>query len=1089
MSNYIQGVVDYIPQIQPYKPNLNFYQQVLDTKHAQYKEGYSKLSSLYGNLLDSPMLRTENIELRNKFFNDIGTEISKISGMDLSLSQNVDAAYKVFQPLIDNNYILKDMAYTKKAYKELEKAEDFRNCIDEKKCGGKYWEGGVRAIQYQMMDFQKSTAEESMKHEAPRFTPYVNVGEKAMKFAKDMGFNVSSVSWSPDGRYQITTKNGVQMIPSLTNAFLATFQNDQPALDYYQTSAFLQRKDYIAQNAGQYGSELEAERVYLNEMANQLFKKDSIAYAAAQEEAQSAALTKRVIGSIAKDAGLDPNDPTDKKLLATAQQSTVDELIALAASDHYKENVNHTDPATLVGSDMMNERLRVDFAVSRNMFGNDLYNAAAAYATLTGEQEVKADPYSIAGFEHSLAVSRIGLEYQYKWDFEKKKAGLDILTQQMKEKNQNNPYGQSGLNEYNSWTPGALGGANSGVIENILEDDNKVFVESGSGVTTAVATKAQAINLKLNNILSLENGAVVGNGVIVTDDLKQKVKAYQAQLFGQSKTTTTNVTEEKSGFLGSALGGSALATGVIGAGSALSGGLLGAGLAAAFSSDPKTTQKTETKGGYLREDGSLIEFGSNLEFTDGKSKNNWFYLNQRLDAAYNGDALFKKIVGDDPGIRQASANANQAYNIYKASETQLKNNTNVVQKAVASSGSLTTVASGAAAPYYAKQQLENNFVKNGVVVPKEEFVANYIKNHPNEVQVDLSTMDPNRSKAGQYMSMLGDMLSEYTPFAGNGSRLSQDEIASNAEKVYDEYAKTFSETYNQAKTATVPIKGYSSLRFGHVVGQDGGAGVQANPISIKVDSAFPGDAGATDYVSFMNNLENVLANPEAASGVTILNTNGANITSKFFEDAKADTSGAGIATLRQLVNDIKSGKKVTDDGRAMFTMTVHPLIANDPNKVGFTIGVNNKFMIDNSGTKNKAGLTTGLSDNNITVVMNKDLVSPDNNAYQQTQRTMADVLMDAYGQLNIDEYADFGGTAKIVPNKSGRGYIVSTGLKYYDAEGKLQTYNSVNLSHPEATPGMIANTIYQTFQQTWEQNKNANDTLRQFNPDLIRNIE
>ena len=218
MSQYIQGVVDYIPMIQPFQPDFNLFQNVLQLKDSQYKAGYNKLSALYGTLLNSPMLREENVELRNTFFTDISAQIQKISSLDLSKTQNVDAAYKVFQPLIDNDYIVKDMAYTKQAYNQLKQADNFRNCTNEKECGGKYWEGGVRAIQYQMKDFSKATAEESLGFSAPRYTPAVNVAEKAMKFAKDMGFNMQSVTWTKDGRYQVTTKNGTQMIPSLTKS-------------------------------------------------------------------------------------------------------------------------------------------------------------------------------------------------------------------------------------------------------------------------------------------------------------------------------------------------------------------------------------------------------------------------------------------------------------------------------------------------------------------------------------------------------------------------------------------------------------------------------------------------------------------------------------------------------------------------------------------------------------------------------------------------------------------------------------------------------------------------------------------------------
>ena len=174
MSQYIQGVVDYIPMIQPFQPDFNLFTKVLETKDAQYKAGYDKLSSLYGTLLNSPMSREDNIELRNKFFNDISAQIQKISSLDLSKSQNVDAAYKVFQPLIDNDYILKDMSYTKTAYDEMQRGESLRNCTDPKKCPGQYWDGGARLIQYNVENFKKARREDTLRMQNPRFVPKVN---------------------------------------------------------------------------------------------------------------------------------------------------------------------------------------------------------------------------------------------------------------------------------------------------------------------------------------------------------------------------------------------------------------------------------------------------------------------------------------------------------------------------------------------------------------------------------------------------------------------------------------------------------------------------------------------------------------------------------------------------------------------------------------------------------------------------------------------------------------------------------------------------------------------------------------------------
>ena len=95
MATYIQGVTDYIPQIQPFKPDLNFYQGVLETKQAQYQAGYDKISNMYGTLLNSELSRGDNIERRDEFFNKIQSNIQKISSLDLSRSENVNAASNI----------------------------------------------------------------------------------------------------------------------------------------------------------------------------------------------------------------------------------------------------------------------------------------------------------------------------------------------------------------------------------------------------------------------------------------------------------------------------------------------------------------------------------------------------------------------------------------------------------------------------------------------------------------------------------------------------------------------------------------------------------------------------------------------------------------------------------------------------------------------------------------------------------------------------------------------------------------------------------------------------------------------------------
>jgi hypothetical protein len=264
MSTYLQGVTDYIPEIQPFQPNLNFYKGVLDTKQAQYQAGYDRISKIYGQLLNSPLTRDINIERREDFFNNINNEIQKLSGVDLSLRQNQDAAYQVFQPLINDQNILKDMAWTKVLRDEYQKSESFKNCTNEEKCGGKWWEGGVQALNFMRMDFANASDEEAMQMGNAYYTPYVNVTDKAFKMAKDMGFNVQSVTWSSDGKYIITTKGGQDLVAPLNDYFNSVLGQDPNIQGYYKTLAYLDRKNFSYTNVEKYGSESAAEKFYLN---------------------------------------------------------------------------------------------------------------------------------------------------------------------------------------------------------------------------------------------------------------------------------------------------------------------------------------------------------------------------------------------------------------------------------------------------------------------------------------------------------------------------------------------------------------------------------------------------------------------------------------------------------------------------------------------------------------------------------------------------------------------------------------------------------------------------------------------------------
>ncbi len=101
MATYLQGVTDYIPEFQPFQPDLNFYANVLQTKQTQYDTNWKALNKIYGQYFYSDLSREDNIQIKDELLKNIDFNLKRISGLDLSLEQNVEQAAQVFKPFYE----------------------------------------------------------------------------------------------------------------------------------------------------------------------------------------------------------------------------------------------------------------------------------------------------------------------------------------------------------------------------------------------------------------------------------------------------------------------------------------------------------------------------------------------------------------------------------------------------------------------------------------------------------------------------------------------------------------------------------------------------------------------------------------------------------------------------------------------------------------------------------------------------------------------------------------------------------------------------------------------------------------------------
>lgn len=423
MATYIQGLTDYIPQIQPFKPDFNFYDKALARRQNMYDSAHKKLENMYGKLLYSTLSREDNIKKRDDFFKTIEQDIKKVSGYDLSLAQNQEIATSIFEPLVNDKSITHDMAFTKHVQNEMSRAETFKNCNDPKKCNGQYWDEGVMELMYKLDDYSKASKEDALKMTAPSFTPFINVTERALAWAKEMNLVVDSVDPNT-GQYIVKRRNGEELMIPLMNMYMSVFGKNPDIQAVYKTNAYLNRKGYIQQNLAKYGNdENKAEDAYFSEVMNTTLKKLQEDAKEGSDIAGKVKTKSDAITNKAKREGVSLSDP----LIEDWYNSKEESVVANDVSDYYQQLKDRIANLPNNTKDRNALRREIESFVGQGLLNKDLANAAYNFGKANNSiTSIEANPYTIRAYESSLRIQEAMFKYNLDLDKAVKVAEIEI---------------------------------------------------------------------------------------------------------------------------------------------------------------------------------------------------------------------------------------------------------------------------------------------------------------------------------------------------------------------------------------------------------------------------------------------------------------------------------------------------------------------------------------------------------------------------------------------------------------------------------------------------------------------------------------
>lgn len=417
MATFVNGITDYIPQFQPDIPNLDLIQQTLRVKQSQYDANYAQWERLQEGILKAPLSHADNIQERDKFFQAADKAIKKISASDLSKPQNLSVAERLFDPLINNTFIAKDIAFTKNWQQQYQRGLDSQDCVDPKKCPGRYNPEGLEALQYQMENFKSLPREATMKAAMPKYVYDPNINKRLTDLIKDIEPTASVTE--VEGQWIVTTKMGDKVQAELNNILHNAVANDPQVQEYMRNKAFVQRERFIR------SSDMpreEANLKYNQDILGTLIKgiDNNIASATASID-QIEYTAKKLI-----DASGD-KIPENSPIIARINQwntikKTIENNLQFYKDQKQELENLHSNPSST----------QIDDLIASSLLDNQISTFAKSYSALKEEVDIKANPYAVNQQKFNFDAAIEKLRDQNEKDNIMLKARMDAARDQLK---------------------------------------------------------------------------------------------------------------------------------------------------------------------------------------------------------------------------------------------------------------------------------------------------------------------------------------------------------------------------------------------------------------------------------------------------------------------------------------------------------------------------------------------------------------------------------------------------------------------------------------------------------------------------------
>ena len=465
MATYLKGVKDYVPKLEVFKPDYKFLSDVLSVRQDRYDTNFKTVNDLYSKVVYADMSREDNQAERDMYANQLSNGLKQVSGMDLSLAQNVDVAKGLFKPFFENKKLVKDMTFTKLYQKQMQKANNYMKS-DSDEVRDRYWGDGVEDLQWQMEQYKTKDADDAVNQANPTYVENPNLYERSFEALKDSGLSIKQTTL--EGDWIITTQNGTALtrqivgyemdetgkkakedengnpIPIYKNPaaeyLRETVMRDPIVINGYRVQARNKARKFAndPENIQKYGSVDAANKVWAEQQNKTQTNKD-IENLAEQNTAIKA--NENAVSNweaYKKQHNIIPGTAEDEVYLKKMLELKLQKQTAQLTTERIKE-------AKAPTSDMNQLMNKAYGNYMASVMGPLMSQAAIAYSQVDAEQTFEANPFKKMEHQHKYNLNKMAIQNSYDMNKIHTKAKYDLALAQYKNQLENQNTGGAGI--------------------------------------------------------------------------------------------------------------------------------------------------------------------------------------------------------------------------------------------------------------------------------------------------------------------------------------------------------------------------------------------------------------------------------------------------------------------------------------------------------------------------------------------------------------------------------------------------------------------------------------------------------------------